>query len=37
MSDESARNPGARIVFWTWAVIIFGGLATMLALPLLGR
>jgi len=26
-----------RIVFWTWSVLIAGGLAVMILLPLMGR
>jgi len=28
---------GMRFAFWSWAVIVVGGLAAMIALPLAGR
>jgi len=37
MGDSKREATGMRIVFWTWMVLIFGGLAVMIALPLLGR
>ncbi|MER7796568.1 hypothetical protein [Microbacterium sp. NPDC096154] len=30
-------TPGMRVAFWSWAVIVAGGLAAMIVLPLLGR
>lgn len=35
MQDVDQRGP--RFVFWAWLVLIVGGLATMIMLPLAGR
>lgn len=36
--DESIEETaGMRFAFWTWIVIVFGGLAVMIVLPLAGR
>lgn len=37
MSDRHAERTSMRTAFWSWMVIIIGGLATMIVLPLLGR
>jgi hypothetical protein len=37
MGESEQETTGMRFVFWTWMVLIFGGLAVMIALPLLGR
>jgi hypothetical protein len=37
MTDSRQETTGMRVMFWTWFVLIFGGLAVMIALPLLGR
>jgi hypothetical protein len=37
MEDSKQEVTGMRIMFWTWMVLIVGGLAVMIALPLLGR
>lgn len=37
MRSTEQDTPGMRLVFWTWMVLIAGGLAIMIALPLLGR
>ena len=37
MGDSERETTGMRIVFWTWMVLIVGGVAVMIALPLLGR
>lgn len=36
-TDSRQETTGMRVMFWTWFVLIFGGLAVMIALPLLGR
>lgn len=36
-SESSRDTSGMRAVFWIWAAIVGGGLAVMIALPLLGR
>jgi len=35
--SERTGMPGMRAMFWTWMVIIGGGLALMIAIPLAGR
>ena len=35
--EEEGPLRGEAVVFWTWMVLIAGGLAVMIALPLLGR
>jgi len=37
MAADKQETYGMRAVFWTWIVLIAGGLAVMIALPLLGR
>jgi len=37
MGESKQETTGMRVVFWTWLVLIFGGLAVMIVLPLLGR
>jgi hypothetical protein len=37
MGDSKQDTTGMRTVFWTWMVLIVGGLAVMIVLPLLGR
>ena len=37
MSDSGEVRSAMRMAFWSWAVIIVGGLAYMIALPLAGR
>jgi hypothetical protein len=37
MGESKQETTGMRVVFWTWMVLIFGGLAVMIVLPLLGR
>ena len=37
MGDSKQEATGMRVVFWTWMVLIVGGLTVMIALPLLGR
>lgn len=36
MAEQQSETVGMRVVFWTWAVIIGGGLAVMITLPLVG-
>lgn len=36
-SPSVQETAGMRVAFWSWAVIVGGGLAVMIALPLLGR
>lgn len=37
MSELRRDTIGMRAVFWSWTVIIFGGLAFMIAIGLVGR
>jgi len=37
MNETEQDTAGMRVVFWTWMVLIAGGLAVMIVLPLLGR
>lgn len=40
MSDEpdvQSSYGGERAVFWAWLAVIAGGLAYMIAIPLMGR
>ena len=37
MGESKQETAGMRVVFWTWMGLIFGGLAVMIVLPLLGR
>jgi hypothetical protein len=37
MALQEHETYGMRVVFWTWIVLIAGGLAVMIVLPLLGR
>lgn len=32
-----SERAGMRVVFWTWMLLITGGLAAMIMLPLVGR
>ncbi|WP_345752476.1 hypothetical protein [Microbacterium rhizophilus] len=31
------ETSGMRLAFWSWAIIVGGGLAVMITLPLMGR
>ena len=35
--EEAGPTSGEHVVFWTWAILIAGGLMAMIAIPLLGR
>jgi len=37
MSSDDSERASMRTAFWAWTVIIFGGLAVMIWLPLTGR
>ncbi len=37
MPESSEAKGAMRIAFWSWMVIIVGGLALMIVLPLAGR
>jgi hypothetical protein len=37
MTQRAHDTVGMRVMFWTWMVLIAGGLVIMIALPLLGR
>lgn len=37
MSGQQKSTAGMRVAFWSWMVIIVGGLLIMLVLPLTGR
>jgi len=37
MAEQETESIGMRAMFWTWMVIIGGGLALMIAIPLAGR
>ena len=37
MTASKQETAGMRIMFWTWMILIAGGLAVMIALPLAGR
>ena len=41
MADFTPEEEGPllaeSVVFWTWLIIIGGGLATMITIPLMGR
>ncbi len=37
MSDRTIGRASMRMAFWSWTLIIVGGLATMIALPVTGR
>jgi hypothetical protein len=37
MTQNKQETAGMRVVFWTWMVLIAGGLTVMIVLPLLGR
>lgn len=37
MSGSSIGRASMRMAFWSWTLIIVVGLATMIALPLMGR
>ncbi|WP_275403138.1 hypothetical protein [Microbacterium hibisci] len=34
--EEGARR-GEAVVFWSWIVVLAGGLAYLIAIPLMGR
>lgn len=36
-NSENSETVGMRVVFWTWLLLIIGGLATMIILPLTGH
>ncbi|WP_268236526.1 hypothetical protein [Microbacterium album] len=35
--DRERDTGGMRAAFWAWALLVIGGLAVMIALPLMGR
>jgi len=35
--EEAGPRPGEAVVFWAWLIVIGGGLAIMITIPLLGR
>ena len=35
--EETGPRAGELVVFWTWMVVIVGGLAVMITIPLIGR
>lgn len=35
--SDNGETAGMRVVFWTWLLLIGGGLAVMIVLPLAGR
>lgn len=37
MTHDEQETAGMRVMFWTWAVLIAGGLIIMIVLPLAGR
>lgn len=37
MSDSGVTKTAMRAAFWSWMVIIVGGLLVMIVLPLAGR
>ena len=37
MTQSKQETTGMRVMFWTWMILIVGGLAVMILLPLLGR
>jgi hypothetical protein len=37
MTGSKQETAGMRIMFWTWMILITGGLAVMIVLPLAGR
>ena len=37
MTQSKQETTGMRVMFWTWMILIVGGLAVMIVLPLLGR
>jgi hypothetical protein len=37
MTHIEKDTPGMRVVFWTWMILIAGGLTIMIVLPVLGR
>ena len=37
MTLTKQETIGMRTMFWTWMILIAGGLAVMIVLPLLGR
>jgi hypothetical protein len=37
MTLTKQESAGMRIMFWTWMILIAGGLAVMIVLPLTGR
>lgn len=37
MSDNAVVTAAMRAAFWSWMVIIVGGLVVMIVLPLAGR
>jgi len=37
MKQTEQETPGMRVMFWTWMLLIAGGLTVMIVLPLLGR
>ena len=37
MTASKQETTGMRIMFWTWMILIMGGLVVMIVLPLAGR
>ena len=37
MTASKQETAGMRIMFWTWMILIAGGLTVMIVLPLAGR
>jgi hypothetical protein len=37
MTQMKQDTPGMRLMFWTWMLLIVGGLTVMIVLPLSGR
>ena len=37
MTPTKQETAGMRSMFWTWMILVAGGLAVMIVLPLLGR
>jgi hypothetical protein len=37
MTVSKQETAGMRIMFWTWMILIAGGLAVMIVQPLVGR
>lgn len=37
MLNDERETAGMHVVFWTWMMLIVGGLVIMIVLPLAGR